>query len=478
VSLWIIAKSFILPFGILSDNSTPLQTVIDYIAANEDRFTKELCEYIRIPSVSGQTSHVQDVNACANWLLHHCQTIGLKSKLYPTAGNPVVMATTRRSNLSSHHFVIYGHYDVQTIEPIELWKFPPFHPFVEKGSIWGRGASDNKGQHFAHLKAVEAFLRTNTPLPCDLTFLIEGEEEVGNRNLPAFIEHNRDKLNCDAVVISDSTIPSKNHPALAYALRGLVDVEVVIHGPSRDLHSGIFGGTVENPAMAISQILAQLRDERGRITIPGFYDDVQPLSDYERSQFRRIPFKEAQLKKQLQLQELFGEDGYSPMERTTARPTLEINGLTSGYQGEGTKTIIPAWAKAKITCRLAPNQKPKRVLAAIVRHLKSLTPPSVRLQISEGQGAEPYLISPTSPKARAALCALKQAFRCEPLLIRSGGSIPVVTDFRNILHAESLLLGLALPDDNAHSPNEKFDLDCFIKGIRMSAILWHELSST
>jgi acetylornithine deacetylase/succinyl-diaminopimelate desuccinylase-like protein len=290
VSLWIIAKSFILPFGILSDNSTPLQTVIDYIAANEDRFTKELCEYIRIPSVSGQTSHVQDVNACANWLLHHCQTIGLKSKLYPTAGNPVVMATTRRSNLSSHHFVIYGHYDVQTIEPIELWKFPPFHPFVEKGSIWGRGASDNKGQHFAHLKAVEAFLRTNTPLPCDLTFLIEGEEEVGNRNLPAFIEHNRDKLNCDAVVISDSTIPSKNHPALAYALRGLVDVEVVIHGPSRDLHSGIFGGTVENPAMAISQILAQLRDERGRITIPGFYDDVQPLSDYERSQFRRIPF--------------------------------------------------------------------------------------------------------------------------------------------------------------------------------------------
>jgi acetylornithine deacetylase/succinyl-diaminopimelate desuccinylase-like protein len=335
---------------------------------------------------------------------------------------------------------------------------------------------DNKGQNFAYLKAVEAYLQTGTPLPCDLTFVLEGEEEVGSANLAKFLKTHRAELNCDAVVISDTDIPSPKHPALAYSLRGIIAFEITVCGPSRDLHSGVFGGSVENPAMALARLLAQLRDASGRVTIPGFYDDVAPLSAYERKQFARLPIKDRDLQKLLGVKKLFGERGFTPTEQRSARPTFEINGLTSGYQGEGSKTIVPAWARAKITCRLVPNQKPAKIRELVCRHIKKICPPTVRLEIEAGHGAEAYQVSPTSARAQAALRALEAAFGCPPVLMREGGSIPIVNDFKKILGADSLLLGLGLPDGNAHSPNEKFNLDCFAKGQAMSAHLWQELS--
>ena len=458
-----------------------MQNVLDYLRENESRFIRELCDYVRFPSVSAQSHHRQDLQAAAEWLVEHCRSIGLDARLCPTEGNPVVVAKTPRNNSSSSprpRFLVYGHYDVQPAEPFELWKTPPFEPRVEGRSLFGRGASDNKGQHLAHLNAVEAYLKTGTELPCDLTFVIEGEEEVGTGNLAPFLKKNRHELECDAIVISDTGIPDLKHPALTYALRGIIALEVKLIGPSRDLHSGIYGGTVDNPAMALSQLLAKLRDKNGRITVPGLYDDVVPLSAYERKQMARIPFNVAAYRKSLNVPKLFGERGFTPQEQRCARPTLEINGLTSGYQGEGSKTIIPAWANAKLTLRLVANQKPKRIRKLVTQHLKRLCPPTVRLEIEGGHGGEPYLVSPASPLAQAGLRALKDAFGHEPVLLREGGSIPIVTDFKKILGADALMLGLALPDDNAHSPNEKFSLEAFGKGMRMSALLWQELANS
>src|SRR5262249_49056209 len=315
--------------------------------------------------------------------------------------------------------------------------------------------SDNKGQNLAHLKAIEAYVKTGTELPCDVTFIIEGEEEVGSGSLAAFLREKRNELKCDAIVISDTGIPSPRHPALTYALRGIAALEIVLHGPSRDLHSGIFGGTVDNPAMALCQLMGKLRDRNGRVTIPGFYDDVRPLSKDERSELKRLPLKPREYHKFLGVPKLFGEKGYTLVEQRSARPTMEINGLTSGYQGEGSKTIIPAWARAKITMRLVPNQTPSRIINLTIRHLRKLCPLTVRMEIVPGHGAVPYLVSPDNPRAQASLRALRAAFGCEPVLMREGGSIPIVNDFKSILGADSLMLGLALPDDNAHSPNEK-----------------------
>jgi acetylornithine deacetylase/succinyl-diaminopimelate desuccinylase-like protein len=373
--------------------------------------------------------------------------------------------------------MVYGHYDVQPPEPFDLWTTPPFQPRIEGRSLFARGASDNKGQHLAHLNAVEAYLKTGTPLPCDLTFLIEGEEEVGSKSLAGFLKEHRQELHCDAVVVSDTGMPSKEQPALTYALRGIAALEITLHGPSRDLHSGIFGGSVDNPAMALAQLLAQLRDKNGRIAIPGLYDDVQPLSKFERKEFARLPLNEKSYRKFLGVPQLFGEKGWTFLEQRAARPTLEINGLTSGYQGEGSKTIVPSWAKAKLTLRLVPDQDPAKIIKLVKAHLKKICPPTVKLEVKSGHGAEPYLVEPTGAQAQAALRALKTAFQRKPVLMREGGSIPIVNDFKKILGVETLLLGLALPDDNAHSPNEKFDLDCYANGQLMSAYLWQELST-
>jgi len=456
-----------------------MNPILDYLVANEARFVEQLCAYVRFPSVSAQPDHRSDLQACADWLCRHCQSIGLEAELCPTPGHPVVLARTPRAGgRAKPHYLVYGHYDVQPAEPFDLWKTAPFEPRIEGRSLFGRGTSDNKGQHMAHLNAIEAYLRTGTDLPCDLTFVIEGEEEVGSRNLTGFLQARRRDLRCEAVVVSDTGMPAPHLPALTYALRGITALEIKLTGPNRDLHSGIFGGSIENPAMALCQLLARMRDRRGRITVPGFYDDVCPLTAYEKKQLARLPFNPRSYARFLGVPQLYGEQGHTSWEQRSARPTFEINGLTSGYQGEGSKTIVPAWASAKITIRLVPNQQPARIQRLVRKHLAKLCPPTVRIEIASGHGGQPYLFSPTSPAAQAGLRALKIAFGREPVLLREGGSIPIVTDFKRILGADTLLLGLALPDDNAHSPNEKFSLDNYAAGMRLGAALWPELAGT
>ncbi len=452
-----------------------MEKVFAYLRDHEARFIERLVEYVRFPSVSAQPAHAGDMKRCGEWLRDHCRAIGLEAELHPTAGNPILVARTPRRQ-GRRHFMVYGHYDVQPPEPFDLWKSPPFEPRIEGRSMFGRGASDNKGQNLAHLTAVEAYLKTGTELPVDLTFVIEGEEEVGSKNLAEFLRANRGMLACDAIVISDTGMPAKNKPALTYALRGITALEIKLTGPARDLHSGIFGGSVENPAMALCRLLAQVHDKNGRVAIPGFYDDVEPLTKFEREQFKRLPLNEAQYRKLLGVPALFGEKGFTHHEQRSARPTFEINGLTSGYQGEGSKTIVPSWASAKITMRLVPGQNPRKVQKLVQAHLKKLCPPTMKLELRGGHGGDAYIVSPTSPLAQAAMRALKAGFGAEPIAMREGGSIPIVNDFKRILGADTLLLGLALPDDNAHSPNEKFDLDCFRGGMRMAAQLWQELA--
>jgi acetylornithine deacetylase/succinyl-diaminopimelate desuccinylase-like protein len=455
-----------------------MKPVLDYLKNNQKRGIEQLCEYVRFASVSAQPKHKPDMRACSEWVARHCNEIGLEARVCATKGHPIVLARTHREKgAKKKHFLVYGHYDVQPPEPFELWKTPPFEPRIEGRSLFGRGSSDNKGQNLAHLKAVEAYLKTGTELPCDITFVIEGEEEVGSSSLAEFLQANRKELLCEAVVISDTGMAAPGLPALTYALRGIAAFEIIVRGPSRDLHSGIFGGSVENPAMALAKILSRLADKNGRVTIPGFYEDVEEMSALERKEFKRLPLTEKGYQKFLGVPKLFGEKGYNFIEQRSARPTLEINGLTSGYQGEGSKTIVPAWARVKITTRLVPNQKPEKIIRAFRKYLRELCPPTVRIEMISGHGAVPYIVSPADPKAKAAARALKSAFGVDPVLMREGGSIPIVNEFKRILGADSLLVGLALPDDNAHSPNEKFDLGCFEKGQVMSAHLWRELTA-
>ncbi len=454
-----------------------MESIVSYLAANEERFVADLIAYARYPSVSAQPKHASDLKACAAWIAHRCQAVGLQTVGYETATNPILIAKTPRPDPHKPTFLVYGHYDVQPPEPFELWNSPPFEPVIRGRNVYARGISDNKGQHLAHLNAVEAWLQSGQELPCNLTFLIEGEEEVGSTALYDFLPEHRDELACDAVVISDNGIPTLKHPALTYALRGIAAMEVRLDGPNRDLHSGIFGGSLENPAMALCQLLGKLRDAKGRLTIPGYYDDVVKLSAYERKHLAKLPFKAEQYRRFLGVPQLFGEAGFTPDEQRTARPTLEINGLTSGYQGDGSKTIIPSWASAKLTLRLVPDQKPAKVIKAVTAYLKKLCPPTVRLTVTPGHGGAPYLVSPTSAFAQAALRALKAGFGHEAILMREGGSIPIVSAFKQHLKADTLLLGMALPDDNAHSPNEKFSLDAYAAGMRMSAALWPELAA-
>jgi acetylornithine deacetylase/succinyl-diaminopimelate desuccinylase-like protein len=455
-----------------------MDEVLKYLKANQQRFLKELVEYVSIPSVSAQEQHKPDMRRAAEWIAGKARRAGLKPEIFQTKGHPLVLARNfLRRTKGRPHFLVYGHYDVQPAEPFDLWKSPPFQPRVQGKLLYGRGASDNKGQHMAHLCALEAYAGTQTELPCDISFLIEGEEEVGSSNLAPFLKAHRKELDCDAVVISDTGIPKIDQPALTYSLRGIAAFEIIIHGPSRDLHSGLFGGSLDNPAMVLCQMLARLRDKNGKIAVPGFYDNVRPLSKRDRAEMAKLDFDEAEYEKFLGVPSLFGEKGFTPNEQRSARPTLEINGLTSGYQGQGSKTIVPSWARAKITCRLVADQNPAKIHELVVAHLKAICPPTVRMEIETGHGGEPYMMNPDSPLAQAALRSLKAAFNAEPVLLREGGSIPIVTEFKNILGVDTLLLGLGLPGDNAHSPNEHFSLECYAKGMAMSARLWPELSA-
>jgi len=445
-----------------------------YLEANRSRHEAELCELLRIASVSTDPAHSADVVAAARWVSERFSGLGLKSEIIATPGHPLVYAET--SDVPGAPTVlVYGHYDVQPPDPLELWISPPFEPQIRDGNIYARGATDDKGQMLTHVLSAEAWLRTAGRLPVKLKFLIEGEEEVGSPNLHPFIRAQRERLACDVIVISDGGQFAPGVPAVTYGLRGIAYYELRLQGPDRDLHSGSFGGTVVNPANALARILNNLIDEQGRIQIPGFYDDVEPISDRERAEFACLPFDERQYMQQINVAALGGEAGYATLERRWARPTFDVNGLWGGYQGEGAKTVLPAAAGAKFSFRLVPHQDPEKVTAQLRARLEELCPPGIRFELRDHHGSPGVRFSLDSVYVKAAARALAAAFGRPPVYTREGGSIPIVSTFHEALGVDMLLLGWGQDDDNTHSPNEKFALADFHRGTLASAKLWGEL---
>jgi succinyl-diaminopimelate desuccinylase len=452
-----------------------MPTFEHYFDAEQSRFEEELVEFLIIPSISADSSHQGDIARAARWLDDEFRRLGLASEIIKTAGHPLVYAESPPV-AGAPVVLVYGHYDVQPVEPLELWTSPPFEPVRRDGNIYARGATDDKGQLLTHLKGAQTWLAVEGRLPVQLKFLIEGEEEIGSPNLHPFIRDNVERLACQAIVISDGAQFAPGVPAITYALRGIAYYEIHLTGPQRDLHSGTFGGSVANPANVLTQILAQFIDAQGRIQLPGFYDDVVPLTDRERQQFVELPFDEAQYRQQIGVADLTGEVGYTTLERRWARPTFDINGLWGGYQGEGSKTVLPAKAGAKFSFRLVPNQDPAQVGRSVRQMLDRLCPPGIRVELLDGHGAPGVLIPLESPYIEAAARAIAYAFGRSPVYTREGGSIPVVSTFHEMLRADTLLLGWGQDDDNTHSPNEKFSLADFHRGIRASARLWQELA--
>jgi succinyl-diaminopimelate desuccinylase len=458
-------------------NSDLLDAIDRYLSHHASRFEQELCELLRIPSVSADSRHKADVERAAHWVARQFEQMGLQTEICSTPGHPIVYAQSPPVS-GAPTVLVYGHYDVQPPDPVKEWLSPPFEPTRRDGNLYARGATDDKGQMFTHLKSVEAWLKSAGALPLQLKFLIEGEEEVGSRNLDDFIADNQDRLRCDVVVISDTSQYAPGQPAITYGLKGIAYFELRLTGPKQDLHSGTFGGAVTNPANALVRMLATLIDDQGRVQVPGFYDDVLPLSDQERKQFAALPFRDDEFQRQLGVDGLTGEQGYTTLERRWARPTFDINGLWSGYQGEGAKTVLPARAGAKFSFRLVPNQDPRKIAAALRDKLNQLRPPGVKLELIEFHAAPGVVVPLDSPYMAAAARAIAQGFGRPPVFIREGGSIPVVNTFRELLGVDTLLLGWGQNDDNTHSPNEKFSLADFHRGIKTSAHLWHEISQT
>ncbi|MBI2114025.1 MAG: dipeptidase [candidate division NC10 bacterium] len=456
-----------------------MHPAITYIQDRRDAFVEELKAFLRIPSVSTKSEHKGDVQKAAEWLAGEMRRIGLEHiQILPTAGHPVVYADWLHAP-GKPTALIYGHYDVQPPEPLDLWITGPFEPTIRSGELYARGAVDDKGQVFMHLKALEAHLKTQGTLPVNVKLLIEGEEEIGSPNLDAFVLKHLDQIRADVVVISDTAMMAKGVPGITHGLRGLVYFQIDVEGTQSDLHSGSFGGSVVNPAFALAQILIQLKDKNGRITIPGFYDDVRRLSGEERRSLARLPFSERKFQKDLAAPALFGEKGFTTLERIWARPTLEINGLVSGFIGEGAKTVLPGRAMAKVSMRLVPNQDPAKIARLFTRHVKRLCPKTVRLIVREisGRGA-PWLAPTDHPAMQALARAIQKGFGKQPVFTRTGGTIPVVATFTRLLKVPSLLMGIGLPDENAHAPNEKLDLDNLHHGMLSAAHLWLELAQT
>jgi len=435
-----------------------------------------LLKFLRFPTISAHSIHADTMQKCAGWLGNLLQSVGLHAEVKPTGGFPVVMAKTPHDP-GKRTVLIYGHYDVQPPDPQEAWLSPPFEPEVRDDRVWGRGATDNKGQILAHILGVAKSLKETGTTPVNVIFLIEGEEEIGSPNLAAFLEAHRAELACDVIAISDNGMVSDFHPTLAYALRGVAAMEVTLDGPSVDLHSGVYGGAVMNPATAAARLIATLHDPDGRVAIDGFYDSVQPMADWEREAARASGVENSDIIKQTGVPELFGEAGYDAIEQIGARPTAEVNGITAGYQGEGSKTVIPAKASFKLTFRLVHDQKADHVLDLAEAHLVRNKPPGVRMKIDRGHSGEPYFSDPMSPDGRAAQRALAKVFHASPVMFREGGSIPILTDFKTILGADALLVALASPDCAAHSPNENLPLRNFYTGIELNQVLLEELAS-
>jgi acetylornithine deacetylase/succinyl-diaminopimelate desuccinylase-like protein len=437
---------------------------------------EDLFSFLRFPSVSTDSKHVEDVRACAGWLIKKLSGMGLSAELHETAKHPIVVA--RNPHLPGRRTVmIYGHYDVQPVDPLALWNSDPFEPEIRDGKILARGAADNKGQMLAHVLGVEKTLREKGELPVNLIFLFEGEEEIGSPNLAAFLRDHHDALQCDIIAISDTGMVAPGVPTLGYGLRGLTCCEVILRGPKRDLHSGLFGGIVANPASAMARLVASLHGLEGEVAIAGFYDQVRPLEAWEREMGATLPgVGDADYLAVTGSPDLFGEPGYTSSERIWARPTAEVNGMGSGYQGEGSKTVIPAEAFVKLSFRLVPDQCPQDIMAKVKQHLESHCPRGVQIEILAGHDGKPYVTDPNSKDGLAAQRALRRAFNAEPVLIREGGSIPIVQTFRDVLGVDTLLLGLALSDARIHSPNENFPVENFEAGIRLNQALLEELA--
>lgn len=448
--------------------------LLDTLREAAPQHLEDLTQWLRIPSISSDSRRKDDVGRAAQWVAAKLDAAGLKVELISTARHPMVFAQTPPVP-GAPVVVVYGHYDVQPVEPLDQWVSGPFDPTIRDGNLYARGATDDKGQVLTHVQSVCQWLATGRPLPLQIKFLIEGEEEVGSESLERMLPELRDRLACDCVVISDSGQYADGQPAITYGLRGIATYELRIDGPSQDLHSGSFGGAVMNPAIALCHLLSSLVDRQGRIQIAGFYDQVRPLEHQERSEWKALPQDDVNFAGAIGVDQLFGEEGYTTDERRWARPTFDINGLTAGHQGEGVKTIIPACASAKISFRLVPDQDPLPLTAALKQHLQDHSPAGVRLTLTADHGAPSMLANTHSPFMQAATNAIEAAFGVKPVLIREGGSIPIVTRFQEVLDCDCLLLGWGLSDDNAHSPNEKFRVEDYHRGIVASAVLWEEI---
>ena len=441
-----------------------MQTWKDYQEKNKDRFLEELLELLRIPSISAKTENKEDMIKCAAAVKQRLLDAGAdKAEVYPTEGHPVVFGE-KIIDPSKPTVLVYGHYDVQPPEPLELWHSGPFEPVIKDGKIFARGSCDDKGQFYMHVKAFETMMQTNT-METNVKFIMEGEEEVGSPNLAKFVTQNKELLKADVILISDTAMISLEHPSIDIGVRGLSYIEVEVTGPNRDLHSGVYGGAVANPITILAQMIATCHDENNHITIPGFYDDVAEATAEERKLMAEAPYDEEEYKKDLGVKELWGEKGFTTNERTGIRPTLEVNGIWGGYQGEGAKTVLPSKAYAKISARLVPNQSSKKITEILLNYFRSIAPASVTVKANEHHGGEPYLTPIDSKAYQAAAKAMETTFGKKPIPVRGGGSIPICSLFEEELGIKVVFLGFGLDSDNLHSPNEKFDLANFYKGI-------------
>ncbi|MBA2662284.1 MAG: dipeptidase [Bradymonadaceae bacterium] len=451
------------------------QAIRDYVEANRERFVEELKEFLRIPSVSTDPVNAGEVRRCAEWLASHLRGIGLETvEVHATPGHPIVYAEYMGA-VGKPTLLLYGHYDVQPPDPLELWLTPPFEPDVRDNKIFARGATDDKGQLFAHIKGIETLLALTGELPVNIKLLIEGEEEVGSKNLDAWIEANKERLASEAVIISDSPMFAPGLPSITYGLRGLAYLEMTVRGPGHDLHSGLYGGGVPNPINELGRIIAKLHDEDGRIAVPGFYDAVRELESDEREAFARLPFTEEGFIAETGVVGLTGETGFTTLERIWARPTLDFNGIWGGFTGAGAKTVLPSTASAKFSCRLVADQNPDKIAALVRDYVRSIAPEYVEISVELHHGGSPVITERDSRAVQAALRALKKSWDVDPVFVRGGGSIPVVATFSEVLGVPTVLVGFGLDDDRLHSPNEKFNLENFYAGITTSAFLWNEL---
>ncbi|MDQ3488035.1 MAG: dipeptidase [Acidobacteriota bacterium] len=453
-----------------------MNNVIDFINTNRDRYLEELKEYLAIPSISALPEHAADVRRCAEWTAAEMTRIGMQNvRLEETPGHPIVYGDWLGAE-GAPTILFYGHYDVQPVDPLELWESPPFEATIRDGEIYARGSADDKGQVFMHFKAIEAHMKQNGKLPVNMKIILEGEEEVGSANLDHYIKDNKDALGADVVVISDSPMFDRGIPSICYGLRGLVYFQIDLRGTKSDLHSGSFGGAVANPNMVLAQILSQMKDKGGRIRIPGFYDEVKELREEERAEWKKLPFNETRYRKELGAPKLFGESGYSTLERVWARPTFEVNGIHGGFTGDGAKTVIPAVAMAKVSMRLVPNQDPNKIAELFESYVRKIAPKTVEVKVTRMHGGKPWMTEFDNPFVQAAGRAIEKGFGKTPVFNREGGSIPVVATFQEILGLPSVLFGVGLPDENAHAPNEKLDLNNFHGGVIASAYLYDEVA--